>query len=156
MARSDELTGLPNGRAWEEELTRERARAARTGAPLCIAMIDLDRFRAYNERHGHQAGDRLLREASAGWRAALRATDVLARCGGEEFGLLLPVCSRLDGQKLLDRLRKLNPDGITFSAGIAQWDRVESMDSALARCSNALDEAKRRGRDQAVVAPVPV
>ena len=119
-------------------------------------MIDLDRFRSYNERHGLQAGDRLLREASAAWRAVLRATDVLARCDGEEFGLLLPACSRLDGQRLFERLRMLTPDGITFSAGIAQWDRVESMDSALSRCANALAEAKRRGRDQAVVAPVPV
>ena len=68
IARTDDLTGLANRRAWDELLPTELARAARDGAPLCVAMLDLDRFKAYNDEHGHQAGDRLLKAAAGAWR----------------------------------------------------------------------------------------
>ena len=68
-------------------------------------MIDLDRFKDYNDRHGHQAGDRLLREAASSWRAVLRETDLLARYGGEEFAVAFPGCEREHAQQLVERLR---------------------------------------------------
>jgi Diguanylate cyclase, GGDEF domain/CHASE domain len=90
LARTDSLTGVPNRRAWDEELPRELARAARSGQPVCVALLDLDHFKQYNDRHGHQAGDRFLKEAAAAWQAVVRRTDVVARYGGEEFAILLP------------------------------------------------------------------
>lgn len=90
VARTDDLTGLPNRRAWEEELPREMARSKRDGKTLCICLLDLDRFKEFNDASGHQAGDRLLKQAASEWTAHLRETDVLARYGGEEFALALP------------------------------------------------------------------
>ena len=84
MARTDGLTGLPNRRYWEQQLPRELARAERDEHPLCVAMLDLDHFKAYNDRRGHQAGDRLLTEAAAAWRrgaASLRHPRPLRRRG---------------------------------------------------------------------------
>jgi len=69
-ARTDDLTGLPNRRAWDEYLTRELAHAKRLGTPLCVAILDLDHFKEYNDRHGHQAGDRFLKQAAAAWQTA--------------------------------------------------------------------------------------
>ena len=92
MAHTDDLTGLINRRAWDLELEREVGRARRNDNPLAVAMLDLDRFKAYNDRHGHQAGDRVLREAASAWRTVLRDTDLLARYGGEEFAVALPGC----------------------------------------------------------------
>jgi Diguanylate cyclase, GGDEF domain/CHASE domain len=68
LARTDALTGVANRRAWEEEFSRELARAGRSGQPLCVALLDLDHFKAYNDQHGHPAGDRLLKEATAAWQ----------------------------------------------------------------------------------------
>ena len=73
LARTDPLTGVPNRRVWEEELPRELERARRMGTGLCLAMIDLDNFKDYNDRHGHQAGDLVLKEAASAWRAEVRS-----------------------------------------------------------------------------------
>ena len=76
LARTDPLTGVPNRRVWEEEPPRELERARRMGTGLCVAMIDLDNFKSYNDRHGHQAGDLVLKEAASAWRAEVRSTDL--------------------------------------------------------------------------------
>ena len=89
LARSDGLTGAPNRRTWDHELGRAFQQAEDTGGPLSVALIDLDHFKRYNDKHGHQAGDLLLREAVAAWSDLLRPHELLARYGGEEFGLLL-------------------------------------------------------------------
>ena len=84
IARTDDLTGLANRRAWEELLPTELARAQRDDAPLCVAMLDLDHFKAYNDEHGHQAGDRLLKAAAGTWRrvaAGHRRAGALRRRG---------------------------------------------------------------------------
>ncbi len=153
MARTDELTGLPNRRYWEQQLPRELARSARERRPLCVAMLDLDRFKDYNDRRGHQAGDRLLRDAAASWSMALRPYDVLARHGGEEFALMLPGCATEHGVSLVERLRSLTPQGESCSAGLAEWRPGESAESLLGRADAALYSAKRAGRDRVVVAP---
>jgi diguanylate cyclase (GGDEF)-like protein len=119
LARTDSLTGVPNRRAWDEELPRELARAARSGRPVCMALLDLDHFKQYNDRHGHQAGDRFLKEAAAAWQAVVRRTDLVARYGGEEFAILLPDCGLDNALEIADRLRTAQPEG-TCSLGVAQ------------------------------------
>jgi diguanylate cyclase (GGDEF)-like protein/PAS domain S-box-containing protein len=153
MARTDDLTGLPNRRAWEEELPRELARARRGQHPVSVAMLDLDRFKEFNDRHGHQAGDRLLKEAAGAWREVLRETDTLARYGGEEFSVILADCGSADASRLVERLRDTTPEGESCSAGIAEWDQDETPESLVGRADAALYEAKRTGRNRSVSSP---
>jgi len=155
IARTDALTGVPNRRAWDEQLGVELARAARDRAPVCIALLDLDHFKAFNDRRGHPAGDALLRAAATAWRGELRGIDVLARYGGEEFGLILPGCTASEGAAIVDRLRELTPLGETSSAGVAAWDGLEGAYALVARADHALYAAKRSGRDRTVVAETP-
>jgi len=152
VARTDALTGAPNRRAWDEQLAVELARAARDGEPVSVALLDLDHFKAYNDLRGHQAGDRLLRDAAAAWQGRLRTMDVIARYGGEEFGLILPGCPPELAAGIVDRLRGLTPEGETTSAGVACWDGTETADALVARTDRALYEAKRGGRDRTVLA----
>jgi diguanylate cyclase (GGDEF)-like protein/PAS domain S-box-containing protein len=154
MARTDDLTGLPNRRSWDEELPRELARGTRYSHPVCVAMLDLDRFKDYNDRLGHLAGDRLLKEAAGAWRGALRDTDRLARYGGEEFSVVLPDCALEDAGLLVERLRSVTPVGETCSAGVVEWDGEESPEGLVRRADAALYEAKRTGRDRTVAVPL--
>jgi diguanylate cyclase (GGDEF)-like protein/PAS domain S-box-containing protein len=159
-ARRDSLTNLPNRRWFAEELLRETSRASRQGFPLCVAMVDLDRFKQYNDRHGHPAGDRLLRQCSDEWARALRTTDFMARYGGEEFVVVLPDCTLDDARIVIDRMRAATPDGQTCSAGIAALEVGESPEHLIARADAALYAAKEAGRDRTTVAggvvPMPV
>ena len=152
QARTDELTALPNRRAWDEAVAREMARAERTGEPLCLALLDLDHFKAYNDLHGHQAGDSHLRRTAAAWRRELRAIDVLARYGGEEFGVLLPSCDIKEAGEVIDRVRCSTPGDESASAGVVEYDGRESADSLLARADAALYRAKHAGRGTTVPA----
>ncbi len=149
-ARTDDLTGLLNRRAWDEELVRELSRADRDGTALCVAIVDLDRFKQYNDAHGHQAGDRFLKQISGAWSQTLRAGDILARYGGEEFALALPGTNLEHAQQMLDRLREMLPEGQTCSAGVCRWDGSESAESLTARADTALYAAKDAGRDRVV------
>jgi diguanylate cyclase (GGDEF)-like protein/PAS domain S-box-containing protein len=151
-ARTDPLTGLPNRRVWDEDLEREIARARRHGGSLCLAMLDLDRFKAFNDEYGHQAGDQLLAASAAAWRPALRATDTIARYGGEEFALLLPHSDEDSALIVVERLLEVVPLGQTASAGVAVWDGTETAEALLARADSALYRAKGAGRAQACVA----
>src|SRR5215203_1903852 len=150
LARTDPLTGVPNRRVWEEELPRELDRARRMGTGLCLAMIDLDNFKAYNDRHGHQAGDLVLKEAASAWRDEVRSTDLLARYGGEEFVLLLPACALEDAIRIVERLRVVTPL-VTCSVGLACWDFQEAGDELIERADQALYAAKAEGRNRHVL-----
>lgn len=119
LARSDSLTGAPNRRTWDHELSRACQASRDSDTPLCVAMVDLDHFKRYNDTHGHQAGDLLLREAVAAWTDRLQAGEFLARYGGEEFALLLPGLSPIDARARIDELRTATPHDQTFSAGVA-------------------------------------
>jgi diguanylate cyclase (GGDEF)-like protein len=149
-ARTDDLTGLLNRRAWDEELGRELSRADRSGALLCVAILDLDRFKQYNDTHGHQAGDRFLKQISGSWSQSLRTGDILARYGGEEFALALPGTNLEHSQQMLERLREALPEDQTCSAGVCLWDGKESAESLTARADTALYAAKAAGRDRIV------
>ena len=150
LAETDELTGLPNRRSWDQTISRAVGYATRTRRPLCVAVIDLDHFKRFNDRHGHQAGDRLLKAAAAEWRTALRQADTLARYGGEEFAVVLPGCSAEVAEVVLERLRDLTPEDETCSVGLAEWSPGESAADLVSRADAALYAAKRAGRDALV------
>jgi diguanylate cyclase (GGDEF)-like protein len=152
LAHSDPLTGSANRRTWDLAVPLAMSAAARSGASLVVAMLDLDHFKDFNDRYGHQAGDRLLKEATAAWKSLLRAEDLLARYGGEEFCVLMTGASAGEAAASLQRLKAATPRGQTFSVGIAVWDGAESPEELLDRADRALYAAKRAGRDRVVVA----
>jgi diguanylate cyclase (GGDEF)-like protein len=147
LARTDQLTGVPNRRAFEEMLPVVLA-GATPGAPSCVAMLDLDHFKDYNDEHGHPAGDLLLQDVTRAWSRELRGTDVLARFGGEEFVVVLRDCTINDAAAVLDKLRRATPAEQTVSIGIAQWDGAESRQALVQRVDEALYTAKSRGRNR--------
>jgi diguanylate cyclase (GGDEF)-like protein len=157
-SRTDALTGLANRRALEERLQLVTAQASRSGAPITVAMIDLDHFKDFNDRFGHQSGDELLRLLSDSLSARLRAQDLLARYGGEEFCVVLPDTDLLAARVVLEELRSRAPtvevDGRapTISVGIAEWRPGESTDALLQRADQALYAAKEQGRDRIMTA----
>ena len=148
QAREDDLTGLPNRRAWNERLPIELSRSQRDEAPCAVALIDLDRFKLYNDEHGHLHGDQFLRDVAQAWRGALRPSDFLARYGGEEFTLLLPNCDTEGARQTVRRIAAAVPDGQTCSIGIARWDGIEPADVLMDRADQALYQAKRLGRNR--------
>jgi diguanylate cyclase (GGDEF)-like protein len=152
LARVDELTGLPNRRAWTSDIAVAIDRARRDRVPLSVAMIDLDHFKRFNDEFGHPAGDRLLKAAAAAWGEQLRAVDRMARYGGEEFILLFNGSNADQATEVLARLRGVTPLGQTFSGGVATWDGSETSDALVARADVALYAAKTSGRDRMVTA----
>jgi diguanylate cyclase (GGDEF)-like protein len=151
-ATTDRLTGLPNRREWDDRAPRELARASRSGNPVCLALLDLDHFRAYNDAHGRAAGDTLLKSCAARWWDRVRSIDLLARLGGEEFALLLPNCIAPDAVMTVERMREATRDLRATSVGLAQWDMQEPLESLMLRADVALYKAKKMGRDRVVLA----
>jgi diguanylate cyclase (GGDEF)-like protein len=151
IARTDELTGLLNRRAWQEELPREMARAKREHRPLCVAMLDIDGLKTLNDTRGHHAGDQLLKQNSAAWSSALRPVDLLARYGGDEFAAVLTGCNLDDARKLVDRLVDATPKDHSFSVGMAEWDGTQDVHALMAEADTSLYAAKR-ARAKVVIA----
>ena len=147
LAHQDDLTGLPNRRAWLTQLRAALARAGRGAEPVSVALIDIDRFKLVNDVRGHEAGDALLVEAARAWSGVLREGDVLARMGGDEFALLLPGCDAEEAGEVLDRMRAAELSA-TWSAGITQWEGLEAADALVRRADQLLYEAKRAGRNR--------
>lgn len=158
---TDPLTGLANRRWFDERLAEEVAKAERTGAPLSIALVDLDHFKEINDRFGHDAGDEVLRQFAALARERLRRSDRPCRTGGEEFALLLPGTTEEEAVRLVDRLRQdvaltaftaVRTRRVTISGGVARWRRGETAADLLRRADAALYAAKRGGRNRIVSA----
>jgi diguanylate cyclase (GGDEF)-like protein/PAS domain S-box-containing protein len=159
----DPLTGLFNRRYLEETLARELHRARRRNSPLCVAMLDLDNFKRFNDTFGHDAGDSLLRELGRLVCGKVRKSDIPCRYGGEEFVLVLPDSSLADAEHRVEQLRVLIkelqiPHGdqllgaLTVSAGVAQADEHSANPNELLRAADqALYAAKDAGRDCVVV-----
>nr|WP_246315061.1 GGDEF domain-containing protein [Kineococcus aurantiacus] len=150
LADTDPLTGLPNRRAWDAQVARSFVAAHASGAAVAVAIVDLDRFKAFNDAHGHDGGDALLVAAASAWREALPGA-FLARWGGEEFTVLLVGASAEEAAVRLHAVHAAVPHGQTCSIGVAQWDGSEVPPAALARADRALYRAKADGRDRTVV-----
>jgi diguanylate cyclase (GGDEF)-like protein len=142
LAGTDALTGLANRRTWDDSLTREIDRAARTKEPLVVCLIDLNGFKHFNDAHGHPAADRFLKALTSAWASALRTTDVLARLGGDEFGLLLPGLTLAEARAVLGRLEQLVPQGQTFAAGLVETNGGDAVEDLLTKADAALYAAK--------------
>jgi diguanylate cyclase (GGDEF)-like protein len=143
-ASTDPLTGVANRRAWETEAARHLARAARTGEPLSFAILDLDHFKAVNDRDGHGAGDALLQELATGWSRRLRQADLLGRYGGDEFVLCLPTTDEEGAWELLGQLATTH--AFAWTVGVATAQPGDTLSSLLARADTHLYRRKRNGR----------
>ena len=165
LSTHDGLTGLANRRRFDEALEAECSRALRTGNPLSLIMIDIDEFKAFNDRYGHLGGDDCLRQIAAALReTAQRPTDLLARYGGEELACILPGTAQADATEIAEalcaRVRELGiqhearraegPPIVTISARVASHARDErtSGEKLVARADAALYRAKAAGRDR--------
>lgn len=164
LADTDALTGTFSRRAFLERAVEEFQRSRRYGHPLCMAMLDIDAFKAVNDRHGHGAGDQVLARVAAVCIAQLReGTDHCGRLGGEEFGILLPETDLAGAQVGAERLRMAIRDlafeatgqtfGVSVSIGVAALSAGDdTFASLMARADAALYEAKSSGRDRVVLA----
>ncbi|GAB7191271.1 hypothetical protein NUM3379_19780 [Kineococcus sp. NUM-3379] len=153
----DPLTGLPNRRSWEEHLERASTHAQRTGQPLSVAVLDIDGLKQTNDTLGHAEGDRLLREAAREWSSTLRRHDVLARVGGDEFGLLLVDTDSAVAEEVLARMTAAVP-GVGFSRGVAQWRPGEPVREVVHRADTAMyadKQCRRAARDGGPQSPRP-
>ncbi len=161
LAQVDELTRLSNRRHILEALAAEHERSKRSGDALSVVLVDLDHFKAINDRHGHAAGDAVLSAFAGALRAGLRDPDAAGRWGGEEFLLLLPDTSAAAAAAMMDRLReavaRLPFDHvvpglrISFSAGVTECGAAEASDAAIERADRAMYQAKQAGRACTVV-----
>src|SRR6185369_17004046 len=146
-ALKDSLTGAGNLRAWNDALRRAMSHAYRNNWPFCVAIIDIDHFKAVNDTYGHSGGDHVLKETAKLFMGQLRGIDTFARCGGDEFFALLTNCDQRRALEVIDRLRSRMPPTITFSAGVAEWDGYETAEALLKRADQGLYKAKEDGRD---------
>jgi diguanylate cyclase (GGDEF)-like protein len=142
---------MANRRAWEHELPSALNRAQRLSHDLSVVLLDVDHFKAFNDAHGHPAGDRALREIGRRWRGQVRDIDVLARFGGVVFALLAPGYDIAATRAIADRLRADLPDGLTASAGAVAWSIPMTAEELVGRADRALYRAKGDGRDRTVV-----
>lgn len=157
QAREDQLTGIANRRAFDEQLDREFDRANRYQQPLCLALLDIDFFKRVNDDHSHAVGDKALIRIAEVLTQCARSTDFIARWGGEEFVILLPETSLKDAIASCERIRQaiaaadyndIVPDlHLTISIGLSDNQGVESRDKLISRADEALYMAKRDGRD---------
>ncbi|HET7451460.1 MAG TPA: GGDEF domain-containing protein [Thermoanaerobaculia bacterium] len=162
LAARDALSNLFVRRYFDGRLESEILRAARYGHPLAVAVFDLDRFKAINDAHGHAAGDEVIRSFGSALPASLRAQDLSARRGGEEFAAYFPETDAKTALAVCERVRRRIADrpvrwegtsiALTVSIGIAACRAGDTAETLLARADGALYEAKDAGRNRAIVA----
>jgi diguanylate cyclase (GGDEF)-like protein len=158
----DPVTGLHNRRWLNDMFIRQIDRCTRSRQPVCLAMVDLDRFKSVNDNYGHQAGDRVLAQVGRVMQRQLRPSDLVARYGGEEFALLLPETALQEAVAALERLRlaigqcqtavaQRATIRVSVSIGIAQWRDGWSLDDLIQAADQALYAAKQSGRNRIAV-----
>src|SRR6185503_5116585 len=154
LSVTDPLTGLDNRRRMTEVLQNEVLRSRRLKHSFAVLMADVDHFKAYNDTHGHPAGDEVLKRVAAVLRETMRDVDTVARYGGEEFFVVMPETRARGAADLAERVRKrlaLAPqaEAVTLSFGIAEFPTHGSAGDSLIRAADqALYEAKGAGRDR--------
>jgi len=159
VAHHDPLTGLPNRALLMDRLEQALVRARRDGSSVGVLNVDLDHFKRINDEHGHAAGDTVLRAFAQAGQAALRATDVLARWGGEEFLVLLPDTAMPPAVTGMERLREQIAAqrievgegvkvSITVSIGLTGHHRGDTLADTLQRADRLLYQAKSEGRNR--------
>jgi diguanylate cyclase (GGDEF)-like protein len=160
LSTNDRLTGLFNRAYIEEYLENEVLRTARAKGALVVAMLDVDRFKQFNDSHGHAAGDAALKQVAKVLHSALRRTDIVARYGGEEVLIVLPATTLEAAMEKLDEVRvqiglaqiRLPRGGtaqVTVSMGVAAWDHDgRAVDALLDVADARLYAAKAAGRNR--------
>ena len=166
LATHDELTGLINRRRMLELMHTEKHRTVRSGRSFCLAMIDIDHFKRVNDRLGHVAGDEVLGRVAGAIAAGLRETDIVARWGGEEFMVMFTDTDEETAKRVLLRIQaslaqtcvtEADPSlRVTFSAGVGNHLRDETLTRTIDRADRALYAAKAAGRNLVLHAEVPV
>jgi diguanylate cyclase (GGDEF)-like protein len=155
LATTDSLTGIANRREFMAILAREMDQTKRYGTPMALAMYDLDFFKRVNDTFGHDVGDRVLQAVTGLVKENIRATDIVARWGGEEFMVLMPQSHLQSARNTAEKLRlaiaghhfdKVNE--LTVSFGVAAFEAQDDMDSLLKRVDDALYQAKKKGRNR--------
>ncbi len=155
-ANTDGLTGLYNHRHFHERLDHEIARGSRFGTTFSLIMLDIDLFKAFNDIHGHLAGDEILRRIAICIQTSIRSLDIAFRYGGEEFTIILPEARLDDAHKVAERIRKTiaartssTAPPITASIGVANWPIDGVMKAEIISCADAaLYRAKQTGRNR--------
>jgi diguanylate cyclase (GGDEF)-like protein len=157
LAIRDPLTRVYNARAFAERLGQELKRTRRYGRPLSVLYLDLDDFKRVNDSHGHQTGDAVLQLVADAIRRAVRVADVVGRLGGDEFAVLMPETDGDLADAAAARLAKELRDAfkgtpaVTASVGVVSCTRAEAgVDEVLRQADQAMYQAKRKGKDQAV------
>lgn len=159
IAHTDPVTGLWNRHYLDTDLSAQIARAVASTRPLSLLMIDIDRFKPINDRHGHAIGDKVLRAVATRLAGGIRSIDTLARFGGDELVLLMPDTAIDTASAVAERLRALVaegttevPFGVTISIGVAELNLDEPATSLLAKADAALYCAKLDGRNRVAAA----
>lgn len=151
--RRDSLTQLLNRRGWSDLTALQLKQSGKFGySPIAVALLDLDHFKAFNDTHGHDAGDRRLIEFAQILKNNFRPSDVLARIGGEEFAVLMPNCTTEDAVRIIDRIRNEHGNNVPFSAGVVSMDSARTVSNALILADEALYQAKNSGRNRTCTA----
>ncbi len=147
LSREDSLTGVANRRAWDEALIRASAEAERTGRPLSVLLLDIDRFKHINDEFGHRRGDEVLQEVAGCLAKRIREADLLARVGGDEFAVLCPDTGPEESRHLAHYLVDLvaaMPGDLSVSVGSAVlWNGAE-IDAVMGLADHRLYENKHR------------
>lgn len=162
-AMTDGLTGIPNRKLFDTELRRAAMEAMEKGSDLCLLMLDIDFFKKFNDTHGHQVGDQVLKLLAATLTSCIKGQDTAARYGGEEFSVILPGTSikdalhvaetirhRISNKKVVNKTTNENLGQITVSIGAGKFDYGEPLSQLINRADGALYEAKRSGRNQVI------
>jgi diguanylate cyclase len=163
-AMTDALTGIANRKAFDMRLLQAAAETSEENQPLCLLIVDIDFFKKFNDTHGHQAGDQIIRLVAQTFKKGLKGQDTAARYGGEEFALILPNTSMdnalrvaemlrrtVEHKEVINRANQEKLGQITISVGVAQYRAGESLESFIERADAALYRAKQNGRNRVEV-----
>ena len=162
-AMTDGLTGIPNRKLFDTELRRAAMEAMETGTELCLLMLDIDHFKKFNDTHGHQVGDQVLKLMAATISSCIKGQDTAARYGGEEFSIILPstalkdagvvaeeIRQRVGNKKVMNKMTGESLGKITISIGAGKFEYGEPLSQLINRADAALYTAKRLGRNRVV------